>query len=56
MTHTICGQSIIFVVEILPGEPVIQRMTPYCERCQIQPPEDELSPGRPWELVDDDGA
>jgi hypothetical protein len=54
MTHTVCGQPIGFRYVDLGDGLVV--MVPKCETCGTNPPDDELSPGRPWELVDDDVA
>ncbi len=59
MTHTVCGQPIIWDELAHPWEPIMRRMVPYCVSCQREVTDDtELSAGRPWELVEDkpDGA
>ena len=60
MTHTVCGQPVTWVERqqvLLAHEDFDANfprlMIPVCETCGTEPPDAELSPGRPWELVDE---
>lgn len=64
MRHTVCGQPVVMDRVTIPEKPPLILMVPHCPTCgRYVEAIDELtdtprvSPGRDWELLDeDDGA